>query len=81
MFYKNNVLILNVLHQGLASGGDSGDGTNSFNIDLHTGDSQNAISNNEDSKDSLGTNTVVSKTDDQNNQNNSSSNKVSSVSY
>lgn len=61
--------------QGLASGGDSGDGTNSFNIDLHTGDSQNAISNNEDSKDSLGTNTILSK-DDQSNQN-STSNKVS----
>jgi len=45
---------------------------------LHTGDSQNAISNNEDSKDSLGTNTIVSK-DDQTNQN-SSNTKVSSVS-
>jgi len=45
---------------------------------LHTGDSQNAISNNEDSKDSLGTNTIVSK-DDQTNQNNSNT-KVSSVS-
>lgn len=54
--------------------GDSADGTNS-NIDLHTGDSQNAISNNEDSKDSLGTNIVVSK-NDQNNQN-SSINKMS----
>ncbi|XP_015365863.1 PREDICTED: zinc finger protein neuro-d4 isoform X3 [Diuraphis noxia] len=64
---------------GLASGGDSGDGTNSFNIDLHTGDSQNAISNNEDSKDSLGTNTIVSK-DDQTNQN-SSNTKVSSEWY
>ncbi|VVC41304.1 Hypothetical protein CINCED_3A014910 [Cinara cedri] len=64
---------------GLASGGDSGDGTNSFNIDLNTGDSQNAISNNEDSKDSLGTNTVVSK-DEPTNQNNSNS-KVSSEWY
>jgi len=64
---------------GLTSGGDSGDGINSFNIDLHTGDSQNAISNNEDSKDSLGTNTIVSK-DDQTNQT-SSSNKVSEWYY
>lgn len=47
-------------------------------MDLHTGDSQNAISNNEDSKDSLGTNTIVSK-EDQTNPNNSNS-KVSSVS-
>uniref|UniRef100_A0A2S2QEE5 Zinc finger protein n=1 Tax=Sipha flava TaxID=143950 RepID=A0A2S2QEE5_9HEMI len=64
---------------GLTSGGDSGDGTNSFNIDLNTGDSQNAISNNEDSKDSLGTNTIVSK-DDQTNQN-SSNTKVSEWYY
>lgn len=70
-----HITTVNCFHLGLASGGDSGDGTNSFNIDLHTGDSQNAISNNEDSKDSLGTNTIVSK-DDQANQN-SSNNKVS----
>ncbi|XP_050529821.1 zinc finger protein ubi-d4 A isoform X2 [Daktulosphaira vitifoliae] len=62
----------------LNSGGESGD-TSSFNIDLHTGDSQNAISNNEDSKDSLGTNTNLSK-DDQTNQN-SSNNKVSDQWY
>lgn len=79
MYFTCNIYkyTLNCFHLGLASGGDSGDGTNSFNIDLHTGDSQNAISNNEDSKDSLGTNTIVSK-DDQANQ--SSSNTKVSVS-
>ncbi|XP_050425495.1 zinc finger protein ubi-d4 B-like isoform X1 [Adelges cooleyi] len=64
---------------GLNSGGDSGDAS-SFNIDLHTGDSQNAISNNEDSKDSLATSTIVPK-DEQSSQNSSSNPKVSDQWY